>query len=87
MPTQNCDVAVILRDSEGVQVGSENALGTTEDNGVTVVVPLGYLPSLLTAPLADITRTVIPPPVYLPAPAGVSRLDDVEANTSTLSFS
>lgn len=86
MSIQNCDVTVILRDSEGVQVGSESAIGTTDDDGATVVINYGYVPNILDAAPSDITRTLLPPPVPLAPPSGVSRTDDAGANTSTLSF-
>jgi hypothetical protein len=87
MTTKNVAIQVLFRDPDTQDViGAENGTGTTEDDGLTVVIGNGYLPYITTVPPADILRTLIPPPVELPAVSGVSRVDDVEANTSTLTF-
>lgn len=87
MTTKTVAIQVLIRDPETSEVIScDNANGTTEDDGVTVVIGNGYAPNILTVPPADILRTLIPPPTDLPAPASVSRVDDAENNISTLTF-
>jgi hypothetical protein len=87
MTTKTVAIQVLIRDPETSEVIScDNATGTTEDDGVTVVIGNGYAPNILSVPPVDILRTLIPPPVDLAAPASVSRVDDAEANTSTLTF-
>lgn len=87
MTTKTVSIQIVWRDPETNDViAGENTTGTTEDEGATVVIGNGYVPNILTANPADIQRTLIPPPTELPPPSGVSRVDDVEANTSTLTF-
>ena len=94
MTTKHCTVEVYLRDNaEGTiagvpnaHIGVESAQGTTEDDGTTVVVPNGYLPSIHLAAAADIKVTVHLPSVENQPAELVSRVDDAEANTSTLTF-
>ncbi|MCA3080531.1 MAG: hypothetical protein ING71_17285 [Rhodocyclaceae bacterium] len=86
MTTKTVSLQVLLRDENQQVISAENAIGSTEDDGATVTIPNGYLPSILTVPTTDILRTVIPPPTDLPAPSSVARTNDEEANTSTLVF-
>jgi len=75
------------------------ALGVTDDDGITCVIPNGYVPLIETTAAEDITVTLIPttaaeditvtliPPQTQITPATlVSRVNDAEANTSTLVF-
>lgn len=87
MTTKGVSIQVLIRDPDTNEVLTlEPAYGTTDDEGATVVIGNGYLPSLLTVDPVNILRTLIPPPTDLPPPSGVSRVDDAEANTSTLTF-
>jgi hypothetical protein len=86
MPTEIVAVDAYIRDGEGTVVTVQSAQGTTEDGGVTVVVPNGYLPNIDSVPAADIRVIVSPPPVEHQPAAFVSRVDDAEANTSTITF-
>jgi hypothetical protein len=94
MTTRAASIDVILRDDEfgttgGTPFGAlgiEMAQGTTEDDGVTVVVGNGYLPSIGFAAPADIKVTVHQPPVEIQPAALVNRVDDAIENTSTLTF-
>lgn len=87
MTTKTADISITIRDAEGNPISNQNATGTTDDEGVTVTINLGYLADIQSVPPADIVFNLIPPPVPL-APSGVvSRTDDVENNTSTITFS
>ncbi len=86
MTTKTVDLSLDVRDEEGNVYFTHPAIGTTEDDGVTVVIPIGYLPPIEEAPLSDLRMNLIPLaepkfPVSL-----VSRVNDVEAGTSTLTF-
>ena len=67
-------------------VGFNQALGVTEDEGLTVVIPNGYVPLIETTPAEDIKVTLIPPQTIITPATLVSRVNDAEANTSTLTF-
>ena len=86
MTTKAVDLSVLVRDPNDPTfvMSSQNAQGMTEDDGVTVVIPLGYMNDLRTDTLPDLTINLIPPPVYLAPTVLVSRTDDYEAGTSTL---
>ncbi len=92
--TKPATIEVYVRDDEfGTNSGTpfnilnvETALGTTEDEGVTVVIGNGYVPSIGSAAPADIKVTVHQPPVFNQPAALVSRVDDAVENTSTLTF-
>ena len=86
MATKNVDLNVLIRDTEGNIVSTQNALGTTEDEGVTVIVPAGYVSDIGSVPIADVTVKLIPLPIDLAPTAVVSRTDDLEANTCTVVF-
>ncbi len=87
MATKGVNIFMLQRDENGDVSGSTSTYGTTEDEGATVLIGLGYVPGIENAPVTDIELTLLPLPVQLPTPASVSRTDDVEANTSTLVFS
>lgn len=87
MTLKNLAIQVLIRDPDTQEViSAETVQGTTEDEGATVVIPIGYVPNILTVPPADILRTLIPIPTELPLPSGISRTDDVVSETSTLTF-
>lgn len=85
--TKTADLSILIRDPEGNVMGNQNAIGTTDDDGVTVVIPLGYLNDIQNVPLSDLTFNVIAPAVPKAPTAVVSRVDDVENNVSTIVFS
>lgn len=86
MTLKNVYISALMRDPEGNIIGADNATGQTEDEGVTCVVPVGYLSNITTVLPADITVTLIPLPSVV-LPTGVlSRVDDVEAETTTVVF-
>ena len=84
--TKTADLSILIRDPEGNIVGNQNAIGTTDDEGVTVAIPLGYLNDIQNVPLSDLTFNVIAPAVPKTPTAVVSRVDDVENNISTIVF-
>lgn len=76
-----------LRDSEtGEVVGNSEAYGNTEDEGVTCVIGLGYLPQLVEALPGDIKVTVHQPVVEYPAAEVISVMPDEENNLQTVVF-
>ena len=87
MATKNVDLNVLIRDTEGNIISTQNALGTTEDEGVTVIVPVGYVSDIGSVPIADVTLTLIPQPEVKPPSAVVGRTDDFETGNSTITFS
>ncbi|MCE2646568.1 MAG: hypothetical protein LW835_15435 [Burkholderiaceae bacterium] len=94
MPTKPCTVEVMVRDDEhGTNSGTpfyilnvEMAQGSTEDEGATVVIGNGYVPSIHLAAAADIQVTVHQPSEIKTPAALVTRVDDAIENTSTLTF-
>lgn len=86
MATKNVDLNVLIRDPEGNIVSTENALGITEDEGVTVTVPVGYVSHIGSVPIADVSLTLIPMPEVKPPLAVVGRTDDFETGNSTITF-
>lgn len=87
MTTKTVDMSLTLRDETGFPYSAQNAVGTTEDDGVTVVIPLGYLPNIAETPLTELSTNLLAPPVAIAPTSLVSRTDDFEAGTSTLVFS
>ena len=76
-----------IRDPDTKEITHFNqALGVTDDDGITCVIPNGYVPLIETTPAEDITVTLIPPQTQITPAALVSRVNDAEANTSTLIF-
>jgi hypothetical protein len=94
MPTKPCTVEVMVRDDEhGTNSGRpfyilnvETAQGSTEDEGATVVIGNGYVPSIHLAAAVDIQVTVHQPSEIKTPAALVARVDDAIENTSTLTF-
>lgn len=79
-------VQVLIRDPENNIIGSECANGTTEDDGATITVPLGYLPNMANAAPNDIILTVQPPPTTTSPVAMTGRVDDTENAISTITL-
>lgn len=76
------------RDAEGNENGNTEAQGTTEDEGVTCVIGLGYL-SMLTNPnfqVGDAKVTVHQPAVEIENVAVVSVTPDEENGIQTIVF-
>jgi hypothetical protein len=86
MSRKTASVEILMRDAESNITGVQTAYGYTDDDGATVVIDNGNAPDIEAAAPADITVTVIPPPVPLTPATLVSRVNDAEANTSTLTF-
>lgn len=94
MTTKHVTVEVYVRDDEHGTTGGtpfgilnvESAQGETNDEGVTVVIGNGYLPNIANVEPADIKVTVHQLPVFNQPAELVSRVDDAEANISTLTF-
>ena len=87
MVTKNISLVALVRDPQTNEiVTSDPGFGTTEDEGTTVVIPHGYMPNILTVNPSDILRTLIPIATDIGPPSGVSRVDDPDLNTSTLTF-
>ena len=76
----------LIRDAEGNQVGSQEAYGTTEDDGATITIPAGYVPMISGCQPGDIKVTVYRPSDEFPNAAYLDKTVDEEANTWTLSF-
>lgn len=83
------DLVVTLRDPNDptAVIGNQMAYGTTEDDGVTVVIPLGYVPDIVTSAMSDVVMNVTHPPVPKTPTGVVSRTDDYENGISTIVFS
>lgn len=77
-------IQVLLRDAENNIVGGECSSGYTEDDGVTCVVPLGYLPNIQNAAPSDIILTVQPPATITNPVSYVSSANDEEGGTRTV---
>ena len=76
-----------LRDEENNINGSVQHYGTTEDEGVTVVVGLGYLPNIATAAAqGDVQVEVATTTIESFQPGGASAVPDVENNIQTITF-
>jgi hypothetical protein len=94
MTTKAASIEVYVRDNAEGTIGGtpfgiltvESAQGTTDDEGATVVIGNGYVPSIGNAAPADIKVTVHAPPVEKQPAELLSRVDDAIENTSTLTF-
>lgn len=86
MTTKAAFVQVVVRDPEGNVIATDAANGTTDDEGVTITVPIGYLPNVENAAPGDITVTVIPAATVINPAGYVSSSDDTENLTRTVIF-
>lgn len=82
---KNITIAVNQR-VDGEIISRTEANGTTEDEGVTCVIPLGYVPYLGTADPADVELTVHQPATVHTAPVVESITPDTENNIQTVVF-
>lgn len=79
-------VEIWMRDADGKIEGVQTANGYTADDGATVIIPNGYAPNIHQAAAEDITVTVYSPHVANRPAQLLSRVDDADANISTLTF-
>lgn len=79
-----CTVIVVSRDSEGNANGEMSHESATPDDGVTVTMPIGYLPGLATALPGDITVRVAT--INEIAPVSASVVVDYETELQTVTF-
>lgn len=86
MPTMVVTVEVFVRNAEGEIIVVQSAQGTTDDGGATVVIGNGNVPDIENVPASDIKVTLHPAPIEKVPEALTGRVDDAEANTSTLTF-
>lgn len=87
MTTKNAVVEVYVRDPDTQEIMNvETGVGTTEDDGATVVIPAGYCSSIGLAAPADIKITVTPLPVVTQPAGFLARSEDTENALSTLTF-
>jgi hypothetical protein len=87
MTTKQAFVLVNVRDAETNEVVSiHEAVGTTDNDGETVTILHGYVPTIEQALPADITVKVRPYDVENTPASLLSRLDNPEANLSVLEF-
>ncbi len=84
MPTKTVSINFYLRDANGDVVGNPNATGTTDDDGVTIIVPIGYLTGIENAPPEDIFIVVNQPSVQVPV-ASISVTPDEVNGIQTIS--
>jgi hypothetical protein len=82
------DIFMVTRDPEtGDPTGSLSQAGTTEDDGATVLIGLGYLPGIATAAAnGDVTVTVLTTTTDIFEPTAAEAVPDVENNTQTITF-
>lgn len=73
-------ITCLLRDPEGNVIGNTDATGTTEDEGQTCVIGLGYLSQLATAQPGDVSLVVHQPATEYPEVDVVSVTPDIENN-------
>lgn len=86
MSQKTVSIQVAIRDGNGEIISNDSVQGYTEDEGVTVVIPIGYLPNAGSAPIEDWEILVHTPPTDFNPQSLVSRTDDAQAETSTLVF-
>lgn len=81
------DIFMITRAEDGTPNGSLSKDGTTEDDGVTVQLGIGYLPGLAeAAALGDVTVTVLTTTQAQFVPTAAVAVPDVEAGTQLVTF-
>ena len=76
-----------LRDEENNIIGNVQNSGTTEDEGLTVLLGLGYLPNVAAAAaLGDVTVEVATTTLSTFEPVAAEAVPDVENNMQTIVF-
>ncbi len=87
MTTKGVSIFCSVRDiTTGEITGNTEVSGQTEDDGVTCVLGIGYLPMLDNAQPGDIKVTVHPPAIEYPTAEFVSREVDEENGLQTIVF-
>jgi hypothetical protein len=80
------DIFMTTRDENGEPNGSASMIGTTEDDGLTVQMPLGYLPGIQNAQPGDIVRRVLTVNTTESQPGAPTVTPDTENGVQTLTF-
>jgi hypothetical protein len=88
MTTRSASIFCISRDENGTILGNTEVSGNTEDEGVTVVLGIGYLPALTSPYLqaGDVKVTVHQPAIEYPTAAVTSVTPDEENGLQTVVF-
>jgi hypothetical protein len=86
--TKVADIFMVTRDSEtGEPSGSLSMAGTTEDDGTTVLIGIGYLPGIAdAAALGDVTVRVLTTTEATIIPTAAVSVPDVASNTQLITF-
>lgn len=80
-------ITMKLRDEENNIIGNTQNSGMTEDDGVTVLIGLGYLPNVAAAAaLGDVTVEVATTTLATFEPVAAEAVPDVENNMQTIVF-
>lgn len=80
-------VTMLTRDPEGNVTGQLEVSGTTEDEGTTVVLGIGYLPGIESAaPQGDVTLRVVTETIDEHIPTEAVTVPDYDNNTQTITF-
>ncbi len=80
-------ITMKLRDEENNIIGNVQNSGTTEDEGLTVVLGLGYLPNVAAAAaLGDVIVEVATTTTATFEPVAAEAVPDVENNMQTITF-
>jgi hypothetical protein len=80
-------ITMKLRDEENNIIGNVQNSGTTEDEGLTVLLGLGYLPNVAAAAaLGDVTVEVATTTLSTFEPVAAEAVADVENNMQTITF-
>jgi hypothetical protein len=87
MTTKNVTVGYCLRDPQTQEINTDfETTGTTEDEGITCTLPIGYLPAITEALPSDVRVRVHQPVVELSVAEVVSVTPDEIAGTQTMVF-
>lgn len=85
--TKPVTITMQLRDEENNNIGSTQTYGTTEDEGLTVVAGLGYLPDIATAATrGDVFVEVATTTINPFTPVAAASVPDIENNLQTITF-
>lgn len=93
MATRMVSVEVFLRDETGAIIGIDSCnAGTTEDDGLTIILPRGYLPNIGDAAPGDVRVIIHNPPTEIGNKPGtgatfIERTEFADSETQTISLS